>query len=154
MRVVRAYEKHCGNISATCAEAGISRRTMYRWLESPTELNKKFRLHLARVRPEERLVDAFESAHMRKILDKDDGGDTAAIIYGLKTKGRHRGWAEREVINKVEVEITPALEQIRAAIAKRAEEKGISFQDELKTFLGLPLQLAPAVREKLEGEVV
>lgn len=88
---LRTYELTFGNISQACMAAGISRQTFYRWMASPTRVNERFRERLARMKAEEARIDFLEAAHTELVK----GGDTAAVIYGLKTKGRSRGWAER-----------------------------------------------------------
>jgi hypothetical protein len=60
-------------------------------MRSQTPINRKFQKHIVQVDPEQARVDLFEAAHVSKVM----AGDTAAIIFGLKTKGRHRGWSER-----------------------------------------------------------
>src|SRR6187551_1816238 len=86
-----AFETTCGNVSASCEYAGISRQTYYRWLRSLTAVNIQFRDRLSRIKPNDRLVDLAESRLIQKIAE----GDIAAIIFTLKTKGRERGWRER-----------------------------------------------------------
>jgi hypothetical protein len=86
-----AFETTCGNVSASCEYAGIARQTYYRWMRSLTAVNIQFRDRLSRIKPNDRLVDLAESRLMQKIGE----GDIAAIIFTLKTKGRLRGWSER-----------------------------------------------------------
>jgi hypothetical protein len=77
----------CGfNISKACDMAGIHRRTYYDWCEKDPGF-------LDNVRDsQERLVDNVEDALMDKIAD----GDTTSIIFFLKTKGKHRGYVEKQ----------------------------------------------------------
>ncbi|MBK9173221.1 MAG: hypothetical protein IPM28_09485 [Chloracidobacterium sp.] len=91
-RFIEAYERTCGNVSASCEYAGISRQTYYRWIKSLTPVNVRFRERIKLVRANDRLVDLAESRLMQKVAD----GDIAAIIFTLKTKGRDRGWNERD----------------------------------------------------------
>lgn len=91
-RFIEAYERTCGNVSASCEYAGISRQTYYRWIKSLTPVNIRFRERIKLVRANDRLVDLAESRLMQKVAD----GDIAAIIFTLKTKGRDRGWNERD----------------------------------------------------------
>lgn len=81
-----AYEKAFGNISQACKMAGIDRTTFYAWKN-----DAKFQEQLAQVQPQERFVDFAEDALVKKISK----GDTTAIIFALKTKGKHRGYVER-----------------------------------------------------------
>lgn len=89
---LRAYEQTLGNISASCELSGINRRTFYRWLKSPARINVKFRQQLELLQPEEKLLDFAEGALMQQIRK----GDTTAIIFALKTKGKHRGYVEKQ----------------------------------------------------------
>jgi len=147
---IQAYEEHFGNVTAACLIAGINRRTLYRWLKSESRINQKFRAQLELVRPEDRRRDMLESAHTALVQKLDP----AAVIFGLKTKGRRHGWNERE--------LTPAeanaaateseLEKIRTLVESRAQAKGITFQEELKVYLSifgesLPEQIGEKLRE-------
>ena len=90
-RFLEAYEKTFGNVSASCQYAGISRMTFYRWLESQTPVNVRFRAKLDRLKPDEAFADELESALVGRVRAMD----TTAIIFGLKAKGRHRGWTDK-----------------------------------------------------------
>lgn len=88
---LKAYEFSFGNVSESCRTAGITRATYYRWVNSPTRVNQRFRERLEKIKPNEARIDFLEAAHTELVKR----GDTAAVIYGLKTQGRHRGWSER-----------------------------------------------------------
>ena len=103
---LRAYEAYGGNVTKACQIVGINRRTYYRWLDSPTRVNEKFKKRLKAIRPDDIIVDAAELAISSAISD----GDVTAAIFTLKTKGRSRGWNEKvdttvmvnsEVLDKV-----------------------------------------------------
>lgn len=81
---------HSFNIASSCKDVGISRSTYYLWLrkcawfaEQIHELN-------------ESKIDLYEQALHQSILN----GDTRAIIFGLKTLGKDRGYVERDTVNK------------------------------------------------------
>jgi len=79
------FEAKAGNISQTCKAVIIGRRTYYDWLKN----DKKFTQDVDDIN--EGLIDWGESllkGQMKK-------GDTTAIIFYLKTKGRERGYVER-----------------------------------------------------------
>lgn len=103
---LHAYEKTCGNVSASCEYAGISRQTYYRWIRSPTRTNQRFRSKIENLRAKDRLVDLVESRLIQKIND----GDTTAIIFVLKAKGRERGWSDVKETGKPD-ELNNAAEQ-------------------------------------------
>lgn len=87
--VVKAYEKSAGNLSLCAKAVGIDRRTLDRWRKKYPELDAMMR------DVEESLVDLCESRLMQNIND----GNLTAIIFYLKTKGKHRGYIEGQIIN-------------------------------------------------------
>ena len=90
-------EKHwC--ISKACQAAGIGRRTFYAWMEKDKNFKRKVE------DAQEDMVDFAEDCLMRRI----NNGDTAATIFFLKTKGKHRGYVER-VENAVSVQVEQPL---------------------------------------------
>lgn len=82
--MIEAIHQTLGNVTASIRAVGISRATHYRWMET----NEKYRLAI-----EEAIeIDLdFSEAALRK---KIQAGDTTAIIFHLKTKGKHRGYVE------------------------------------------------------------
>jgi len=90
---LKYYEQFNCNIRATCKKIGIDRTTFYKWRKR----DKKFDMMVKEI--EEGVIDFVESALIEKINQKDLG----AIIFFLKTKGKHRGWSEKE--NSVNVNI-------------------------------------------------
>jgi hypothetical protein len=90
-----SYRKAFGNISIACKSVEISRGTYYNWKESDAEFAKA----LEQVEPDEEFIDFTENALYKKIKD----GDTTAIIFALKTKGKKRGYVERqELVHEIE----------------------------------------------------
>lgn len=87
--VVKAYEKSAGNLSLCAKAIGIDRRTLDRWRKKYPELDAMMR------DVEESLLDLCESRLMQNIND----GNLTAIIFYLKTKGKHRGYIEGQIIN-------------------------------------------------------
>jgi hypothetical protein len=84
---LKAFIKTFGNITISCESLGISRQTYYDWKKDDPAFAKA----LAEVEPDERFLDSAELALNKKIMD----GDTTAIIFALKTKGKKRGYIER-----------------------------------------------------------
>jgi len=78
---------HC-NVSETCRAMGMSRRTFYNWRNA----SKRFESAVADV--EEELID-FAESKLRSRIDKED---TIAIIFFLKTKGKRRGYMEKQQV--------------------------------------------------------
>jgi len=96
---LEAYELSLANISSACKRLAISRQTYYNWLE-----DSDFALAVSNI--QEGLLDFAESMLLKKIKD----GGTTELIFFLKTKGKARGYVERQEIagangNKLDVSI-------------------------------------------------
>jgi hypothetical protein len=91
---IEAYQKSFGNISQSCKAIGIARQTYYNWLEQDEE----FKIELKSVEPSELFLDFLES----KLIERVNKGDTTATIFALKTKGKSRGYIERQEITGAE----------------------------------------------------
>jgi len=87
---IKAYAESFGNISISAKSAGIDRRTYTNWLKSDEE----FKAAIEAIEPDDLIVDFAENALMKKISK----GDTTAIIFTLKTKGKKRGYVERQEV--------------------------------------------------------
>lgn len=83
-----ALERSLGIVSTACEKAGISRQTHYNWLKDDPEYKEAVRAI------EERTIDFAESHLHALIKDKNP----AATIFFLKTKGKNRGYIERQEI--------------------------------------------------------
>lgn len=114
---IEALQKAGGIIYAACDAVGISRATFYAWRASDAD----FAAAVSDVL--EAQVDFVESRLLQKIKD----GDTTAMIYYLKTKGKHRGWSEKATPQlpsaPVEVPALPASDDSRREITKRVKRK-------------------------------
>ena len=86
---IELFRKNAGNISMTCKEFGITRRAYYNKLEKDEYFKEKIDEVL------ESLIDFAESALMKQIKE----GNTTAILFFLKTKGKHRGYVETQEVN-------------------------------------------------------
>ena len=77
----------CGGIVTTACEKvdDVSRRQFYRWLEKDEDFKK------AVEEASEKILDLAESSLIRNIRS----GDTASIIFYLKTKGKKRGYTQQ-----------------------------------------------------------
>ena len=91
---VEAYQKAFGNISVACKAADVSRGAYYLWLEHDPE----FKAAIEALEPDEIFLDFVENALQQRISK----GDTTAIIFTLKTKGRKRGYQERTEVTGAE----------------------------------------------------
>ena len=77
------------NISVCCRKVGISRQTFYDWQKNDDD----FAVDVKNVQDE--LLDFAESVLFKKVRD----GSTAELIFFLKTKGKSRGYVERQEIS-------------------------------------------------------
>ena len=84
--MLQALKKSMGNVSEACKMVSITRPTHYNWMRS----DEAYRLEVMNV--DEEIVDFVESALYKKIAQ----GETVPIIFFLKSKGKHRGWIERQ----------------------------------------------------------
>ena len=90
--VIKALEKSLGIVTTACKNANISRTQFYQWLKDDFEFKKQVN-DLQNV-----TLDMAESQLHKQIL----GGNTTATIFYLKTKGKKRGYIERQEITGVE----------------------------------------------------
>lgn len=101
---IEIYRQKMGIMTAACNAANVGRSTIFRWRKEDEEFDKALQaVH------EERL-DFAESALLRKI----QSGDTASILFYLKTQGRERGYVERQ-----SVEVDTAVDEELKEMAKR-----------------------------------
>ena len=77
-----------GIIKSACEETGISRMTVHRWRKADPNFNEEMEAIM-----KDDQFDFVES----KLMERIKGGDTVAIIFYLKTKGKNRGYSEKAV---------------------------------------------------------
>jgi len=82
-KFLEVFEKKMCNIKQTCIACNVSREWYYRHCKRGT-FKKRVDAIL------EGMVDDVESQLYLNIM----AGKEASIFYFLKTKGKHRGWAE------------------------------------------------------------
>jgi predicted DNA-binding transcriptional regulator AlpA len=86
--MVEALEKALGIVTQACKVVGIARVTHYRWMKDDDEYRDAV----------EKLGDValdFAESKLHKLIDQ---GNPAATIFYLKTKGKNRGYIERQEI--------------------------------------------------------
>ena len=83
-----ALERSLGIVSTACEKAGVSRQTHYNWLKDDPE-------YKAAVDQIQESVIDFAESHLYKLIKE---GNPAANIFYLKTKGKNRGYIERQEI--------------------------------------------------------
>ncbi len=102
------FKLSLGNISISCEASGISRQTYYNWRKQDAEFSQTCD------DIEERNLDLAEM----KLLNAIREGKTAELLFYLKTKGKKRGYVERQEITGIdgqqlfEVRIIDTAEQI------------------------------------------
>tara|TARA_Y100001938_G_C7908644_1_gene338440 strand:- start:127 stop:483 length:357 start_codon:yes stop_codon:yes gene_type:complete len=83
-----ALEKSLGVVTTACKQVGIGRTTFYNYCNDDKEFATKVK------EIENVALDFAESQLHKQIQD----GSTAATIFLLKTKGKKRGYVERQEI--------------------------------------------------------
>jgi len=87
---LEVFANKLGNVSKACEATDISRRTFYNWLKE-----EDFSSKVEDVR--EGLIDFAEAQLLSNIKE----GKTAEILFYLKTKGKKRGYIERQEVETV-----------------------------------------------------
>tara|TARA_R100000482_G_scaffold81386_2_gene32120 strand:- start:28 stop:399 length:372 start_codon:yes stop_codon:yes gene_type:complete len=96
-KFLKALKLNLGNISEGCKAINISRQTYYRWIDDDQDFESKCQ------NVSESLMDLAEN----RLLEKINDYDTTSIIFFLKTKGRKRGYQEKQ-----ELELTKPISEI------------------------------------------
>ena len=88
---IEALRNNLGHISNACESANISRKTYYNWIDK----DKDFKEDVDHV--QDSLLDLAES----KLLENIENNENTAIIFYLKTKGKKRGYIEKQEVEVV-----------------------------------------------------
>jgi hypothetical protein len=86
--MLEALDKSLGIVSTAAKTAGIDRTTHYCWLKDDPE-------YKAAVDQIQESVIDFAESHLYKLIKE---GNPAANIFYLKTKGKSRGYIERQEV--------------------------------------------------------
>ena len=89
--IIEALEKSLGVVTTACKNVGIGRTQFYNWLKD----DKVFAQNVDDIK--NIALDFAESQLHRQIGE----GSTAATIFYLKTKGKQRGYVERQEIHQM-----------------------------------------------------
>lgn len=84
--LIEALKQSLGIVTTACKAANISRETYYKWMREDDEFRQQ-------VNDIEHIALDFAESQLHKQM-KD--GSTSATIFYLKTKGRKRGYIERQ----------------------------------------------------------
>lgn len=90
--VLEALEKSLGVVTTACKLAGVGRTQYYQWLKDDSEFRKQVD-DVANI-----TLDFAESQLHKQIKD----GSVPATIFYLKTKGKNRGYVERQEISGID----------------------------------------------------
>ena len=91
-QMLEALEKSLGIVSTACKMVDVGRTTHYEWMKSDEEYKK------AVDSIQDSVLD-FAESHLYKLVKE---GNPAATIFFLKTKGKKRGYIERQEIEVTE----------------------------------------------------
>lgn len=86
--ILKALEKSLGVVNIACKNTGTPRSTFYKWLKEDKDFAKQ-------VHDIENIALDFAESHLHKQIGE---GNTSATIFYLKTKGKKRGYIERQEI--------------------------------------------------------
>lgn len=105
--IIEALEKSLGVVTTACKNVGIGRTTFYEWMKDDQEFEQE-------VNEIQNIALDFAESQLHKQIGD---GSTAATIFYLKTKGKKRGYIERQEItgadgmpNNFKVEIIDRIE--------------------------------------------
>ncbi len=105
--MIDALEKSLGIVTTACKNVGIGRTTFYEWMKDDKQFEKE-------VNEIQNIALDFAESQLHKQIGD---GSTAATIFYLKTKGKKRGYIERQEItgadgmpNNFKVEIIDRIE--------------------------------------------
>jgi hypothetical protein len=90
--ILEALEKSLGVVTTACKFVGIGRTTFYQWLKDDEDFAES-------VRDIDNVALDFAESQLHKQISENS---TAATIFYLKTKGKKRGYVERQEVTGVE----------------------------------------------------
>ena len=100
--LLEALKKNLGNVMASCSQVGCSRKTYYEYYNNDPEFKKDV---------DSIAEDALDFTEGKLFSLINDENPTAILFY-LKTRGKHRGYVEKQEIESkntnlnIEKEIT------------------------------------------------
>lgn len=113
-KFLEAFSAAAGIVLTACEAVNISRSTFYRWMKTDGEFAERVE------EISEEQIDFVEGKLLRQIKE----GDTTAIIFYLKTKGKKRGYSEKTPPKEETIPVRAAVVEDEAeAKKKRAKIK-------------------------------
>ena len=110
-KFLKVYKENYALIYDACDRIGISKETLYNWMEADSDFADK--VHQIK----DRVGDIVEGKLMEKILD----GNVSSIVFWLKTQ---RGWSETqkiEVETNNDIDVKEAINEIREQMKTKGE---------------------------------
>jgi len=89
--MIEALEKSLGVVTSACKQVGIARQTHYEWYKEDTA-------YQAAVDELSDVAIDFAESQLHKQIKE---GNSTATIFFLKTKGKKRGYVERQEVEAV-----------------------------------------------------
>ena len=86
--ILKALEQSLGVVTVACKKADMPRSTFYKWMNEDEEFAKQ-------VKDIENIALDFAESQLHKQISENS---TSATIFYLKTKGKKRGYVERQEI--------------------------------------------------------
>jgi hypothetical protein len=98
--MIEALTKSLGIVTTACKNVGIDRSLHYRWMNEDVKYKEA-------VEDIAEIALDFAESKLHRLIDK---GDTSANIFYMKTKGKRRGYIERqEITGKEGKDIIPTI---------------------------------------------
>lgn len=107
--LILALEQTLGVVTHACQKTGVNRKTFYDWLQQDPE----FRQQVEDINNV--VLDFAES----KLYSQIKENNTTATIFFLKTKGKHRGYVEKQ-----EIEHSGEIREIKVTVNKNEHTEG------------------------------
>ena len=103
--MLEALKKHLNIVTTACKDVGIDRSTHYEWLKNDPD-------YKAKVEALDDVVLDFAESKLHQSIN--NGSDTATIFF-LKTKGKKRGYVEKQEITQtnLNVEVEQVTEEMQ-----------------------------------------
>lgn len=86
--MIEALEKSLGVVTTACKTVGISRQTHYEWLKEDEQYRKAV----------EDISDVALDFAESQLHKQIQNGEVSSTIFYLKTKGKKRGYIERQEV--------------------------------------------------------
>jgi hypothetical protein len=111
-RILEALRESNGFLTMAAAKSGVSYSTVYRYTKEDEDVKQ------AVLEAKEKMLDFAEA----KLFSKIREGDTASLIFYLKTQGKARGYVERAELAGGE-DTRPIKVEVVSGEAKQLTEK-------------------------------